>query len=244
MERDLTSLQTTLSREQVAEFYHDDFVEDQIRDFVALVGPMDEHGCVVLDVGGGMGYFARRLRVVGYPVRVLEMDPASVAACAQAGLEAALGDALDPPMAGDERVVSFNLVLHHLVGASERVTRGLQSRALAAWLGHAERLFVNEYIYESYVGHCSGRLIYQVTKSRLLSWVGRIVSKAVPSLRANTFGVGVRFRAHEEWRRLFAAAGYTVESSSVGQAEAVSLAQRFLLIKQIRRDSFVLKPSR
>jgi SAM-dependent methyltransferase len=243
MENDVTSLQTNLSREQVAAFYHDDFVEDQIRDFVALVGVVDGGG-VVLDVGGGMGFFARRLRAAGYRVRVLDTDRASVASCQQAGLEAALGDALDPPVSGDERVVSFNLVLHHLVGSSERVTRDLQASALGAWLGRAERVFVNEYIYESYVGHCSGRLIYQVTKSRLLSWVGRIVSKAVPSLRANTFGVGVRFRAHGEWRGLFAAAGYTVESSSIGRAEAVSLAQRLLMIRQIRRDSFVLKPGR
>ena len=63
--------------------------------------------------------------------------------------------------------------------------------------GHGIRaVFVNEYIYELYVGNVSGWLIFQVTKSRVLSWIGRVVSTVVPSLRAKTFGVSVRFRTH------------------------------------------------
>ena len=40
-------------------------------------------------------------------------------------------------------------------------------------------------------------------------------SIVVPSLKANTFGVGVRFRAHGEWLRVFESAGYDVKSSVV-----------------------------
>ena len=62
----------------------------------------------------------------------------------------------------------------------------------------------------------------------------------VPSLRANTFGVGVRFRAADEWSKLFRQAGYEVVASQRGSDERVSLGRRMLLIKSCRRDSFVL----
>lgn len=79
-------------------------------------------------------------------------------------------------------------------------------------------------------------------KSPLLSLIGSVISKLIPSLRANTFGVGVRFRNREEWIRVFDSAGYIVKSSSLGQSELVSFARKYLLIRQIRRDSFLLMP--
>lgn len=237
------NMQKTLSAAQVEAFYHDEFVTDQIRHFVQLVSNRGTQGRVV-DMGGGCGFFARRLSELTYhPVRVVDMDPASVQACRDAGLDAAVGDAIHPKISGDEEIVTFNLILHHLVADSERSTMALQSRALAVWLPYAKAVFVNEYIYESSIGNLSGWLIYQITKSRILSAVGQAVSKLVPSLKANTFGVGVRFRSHQEWRSLFEAAGYTVKASVIGADEPVSLARRFLLIKNIRRDSFLLLPT-
>jgi hypothetical protein len=198
---------------------------------------------VTVDIGGGCGFFARRLvQQAGGRVRVLDMDPTSVATCREAGVEAVQGDALAPVIAGDEQVASFNLVLHHLVGASEQLTRDLQTRALGVWRAQVSHVFVNEYIYESYVGRVSGWLIYQITSSRILSAIGRAVAKVVPSFRANTFGVGVRFRAHQEWRELFQAAGFDVQSSVQGAAERVAPPLRLLLIKHIRRDSYLLTP--
>lgn len=230
--------QQKLSDAQLEAFYHDGFVEDQVRHFSRLLGP----GGTVVDVGGGRGFFARRLaEAVGRKVRVLDSDPVAVAGCRENGVDGEIGDALAPRVAGDEEAVSFNLILHHLVGASERATRDLQSRALRAWKGKARDLFVNEYIYESFVGRASGRLIFWITKSRVLSWMGRAVAFFARSLRANTFGVGVRFRAHDEWRRLFEEAGFEVVAAELGAPEPVSLPRRLLLIKSIRRDSFHLR---
>lgn len=235
--------QAKLSAEQIAAFYHDEFVVDQVRDFHDMLGG-DRGGKRVVDIGGGCGFFAKRLAdTAGEQTRVIDMDPRSLEECRRLGVEGRIGDALAPVIDGDEGVVTFNLILHHLVGASERETRRLQIKALRAWHGNADRLFVNEYIYQSLVGNVSGRLIYAVTSSRILSYLAEKVSRFVPSLKANTFGVGVRFRSHEEWRSLFAEAGFHVIDTRIGWAERVSPPLRVLLIKAIRRDSFVLVPA-
>jgi hypothetical protein len=236
-------MQNTLSSKQLEAFYHDEFVEDQTRDFLSLVGVAGGGNKVVADIGGGCGFFAKRIcHLSGHKVRVIDMDAASVEACRGAGIEAVRGDALNPQIVGDENIVSFNLVLHHLVGASEQVTFELQRKALAVWRAHVSAVFVNEYIYESYVGNLSGWLIFQITKSRVLSWIGRMASIVMPSLKANTFGVGVRFRAHQEWVRVFASAGYDVKARKLGEQEYISLPRRLLLIRRICRDSFLLQP--
>lgn len=236
-------MQRTLSTKQVEAFHHDNFVEDQVRHFVEML-PAVAAGTQVLDLGGGCGFFARRLQQAAQcPVRVVDLDEASVRACKEVGIDAVLGNALDPALRGNEAVATFNLILHHLVADSEAETRALQVQALANLRGRVERLFVNEYIYESFVGHLSGRLIFQITKSRLLSSFGRLVATVVPAFRANTFGVGVRFRAHAEWRSLFEQAGYCVRDARIGSPEIVALPLRTLLIRTIRRDSFLLEPA-
>lgn len=235
-------MQKVLSAEQIEAFYHDEFVEDQARHFVSLFGQTSDYKKVT-DMGGGCGFFARRLKSqTDYAVRVIDTDIASVAACEKAGVDAALGDALHPQMAGTEDVVTFNLILHHLVSRSEKETVALQTKALAVWAAHTRAVFVNEYIYESYIGNLSGWLIFMITKSPILSWIGRIGAAVMPSLKANTFGVGVRFRSTQEWLRVFEAAGYVVKSKIVGSEEPVSLPRRLLAIKHIRRDSYRLEP--
>lgn len=173
-------------------------------------------------------------------MRVVDADPGSVATATKAGVDAMVGDALAWQHMGDESVACFNLILHHLVGQGEQATRDLQMKALDRWKGTGTRLFVNEYIYDSWVKEWSGSLIYRITSSRLLSTVAGFVSRFVPSLRANTFGVGVRFRAEQEWRRLFAAEGWRVVGYRRGREEEVSLPRRMLLIRSCRRDSFLL----
>jgi len=232
--------QAVLSAEQIQEFYHDAFVGDQVRDFRVLLG--DRSVGIVLDVGGGCGFFARSLsHEGGYQTRVMDMDPTSIENCRTIGVDGRIGDALAPNPVGDEEVVCFNLILHHLVGKTENETRELQIRALRAWRGKAARLFVNEYIYQSLVGQISGRLIYEITSSEFLSSIGRQIARVIPSFKANTFGVGVRFRSREQWMDLFSEAGFCVENSSVGSPEYVSPPLRGLMIKTIRRDSFLLK---
>lgn len=244
---DSTNDQRRLAKEQIELFHHDLFVETQLEHFVEICQPQIE-GCgkVVLDMGGGCGFFSAALtRRTGLRSRVIDADPESVAKAREIGVDARVGDALRPAPAGDEAVVCFNLILHHLVAASDARTKELQSAALAGWSNANAKLFVNEYIYESYIfKNASGRLIFEITSSRILSAMGRLVARFVPSLRANTFGVGVRFRAADEWARMFEQAGWKVIASKRGQEEKVSLPRRLLLIRSCRRDSFVLAPLR
>lgn len=240
----ITGVQQKLSAEQLAELYHDEFVEGQSRDFAELAGPVPGGG-VVVDIGGGVSFFAERLRAEpGCQVRVLEMDLESVAQCLARDIPAQLGDALAPSLVGDEQFVCFNLILQHLVTNDERTTRALQVKALRAWHGTNVEIFVNEHIYESFAERVSGRFIFEITVSRLLSAIGQRVAKIVPALRAKTFGVCVRFRSHDEWRDLFAEAGYEVHRSGIGADETAKLPLRLPLIRAIRRDSCILHPVR
>lgn len=239
-------MQNTLNADQVAAFYHSLFVTQQIEHFGALVGKqLENKNKTLLDVGGGQGFFAAAAKsAFGLRCRVIDTDPVSVRGAMEQGVEAHCEDALKPTIQGDEGVVCFNLILHHLVGDTERDTRALQTRAIHHWVGTDSFLFVNEYIYESYLPNFSGRLIYEVTRSKLLSTLGSFVARFVPSLKANTFGVGVRFRSNAEWKQLFREAGYEVVREKLGEPEQVSAARRLLLIRDIRRDSFLLMPSR
>jgi hypothetical protein len=237
-------MQKTLSEKQIEAFHHDDFVEDQIKHFTLLFASRPTL-INVLDVGGGCGHFASRLNAKNlYETKVIDMDPTSIDACRAGGVDASLGDALAPTVNGTEEIVCFNLILHHLVSGTDIGSLKLQNQALKVWHRSAKALFVNEYIYDSYVKYFSGWLIFQITRSKALSAVGRLVAKFIPSLNANTFGVGVRFRSHVEWCAIFEAAGFTIESFVSGHNEYVSLARRLLLIKNIRRVSYLLVPAK
>ena len=238
-----SSKQKTLTAAQLREFYHDDFLEDQIRDFQACLFPDGKpFEGVIVDVGGGGGYFAQALKEkLGYQVRVVDADSKSVNACLQRGIDATIGDCASMQFNKDDRIICFNLILHHLVADNEEMTIALQSRTLRNCHGNARKVFVNEYIYESYINNFSGLLIYKITSSAILSAIGKTISRIVPSFRANTFGTGVRFRSHEEWRRLFQNSGLSVSKTLTGMEEKVDLPLRLLLIKSIRRDSFLLE---
>lgn len=238
--------QRVLDGERIAEFYHENFVADQLRDFDRLVIANGGSGGVVADIGGGCGYFAQAVsREFGVPTRVLDSDPVSVREAQSRGVEAQVFDALEPRFAGDEGVVCFNLILHHLIGGSLAETRALQTRALTKWRARGVRIFVNEYIYESPGARgASAWLIGVVTSSKALSAIARLAGRAIPSLQANTLGVGVRFRDAADWRRLFAEAGYEVVGYHKGEEEPVSLPRRLLLIASMRRDSFLLAPGK
>lgn len=234
-------MQKILNAEQVAAFYHDGFVQQQVAHFKTIPSRNLPANRVVLDVGGGCGYFASAIsKELNVPVRVIDMDPVSVNAAKELGIDAVVGDALFPNKYGDEGIACYNLILHHLVSGSEKDTLVLQGKAISVWRGNGEKVFVNEYIYESWFGDVSGWLIYQITKSSVLSALGRLVSKLLPSLRANTFGVGVRFRSNGEWRKIFTEIGFKVVDEIKGEKEFISLPRRLLLIKEIRRDSFLL----
>lgn len=237
--------QQTLSPNQIETFYHDDFVESQVRDFIKLLKISATPSLVnIVDIGGGCGFFAKALQnLTGLKVRVLDTDLKSIESCKHKGIDAAQEDAISPTIKGDESVVCFNLILHHLVGKSEEETLDFQKRALLAWYSNGSAIFVNEYIYESYcVAGFSGWLIYQITSNSALSKLGNLIAKISPSLKANTFGVGVRFRSHQEWVSIFKSLEFNVVATVTGKQEGVTLSRRMLLIKNCRRDSFLLKP--
>lgn len=235
-------VQRILDQSRIQEFHHDLFVSTQIRHFNEICTPALRRDGVVVDIGGGCGYFASALEATtGLATRVIDSDPLSVAKAVELGVHAETGDALAPGIRGDESAVCFNLILHHLVGAGHAQTEALQRAALAPWKDRDAVVFVHEYIYESYlVNGFSGWAIYAITSSRLLSLLGAMVARVVPSLRANTFGVGVRFRPAQEWREMFEADGWRVVTVRRGHEERVSPARRLLLIKSCRRDSFLL----
>lgn len=239
-------MQRKLKPGQLEAFYHDEFVTSQIAHFDRLLkGRMDVDG-VTVDIGGGVGHFGLALQSLlpEAQIRVLDMDKVSVQKAKERGIHAVQGDALSPPISGNENVVCFNLILHHLIGKSEAATLDMQSRAMLAWRNQAKWLFVDEYIYDSYLLDLSGKLIYWITRSQLLSAIGRMAGKFLPSLNANTFGIGVRFRSDRDWRHIFENLGFDVVDYARGPEENVSLARRLLLIRSCRRDSYLLSPSK
>ena len=242
----MKNTQQTLSQDQIKAFYHDVFVDTQVGDFITLVVSSGKLPIgKVIDVGGGCGYFAKAIQDrLAINVKVLDSDAQSIRLCHSAGIEAIHGDALNPPIVGSNNVVCFNLILHHLVGKTDDETLNLQSHALSVWRSNASAVFVNEYIYESIIANdFSGWLIFRITSSPLLSIMGSLIAKFIPSLKANTFGVGVRFRSRAGWQRIFTSLGFEVVGTVKGKQEGVSLARRLLLIKNCRRDSFLLIPS-
>lgn len=234
-------MQRTLNSEQVSAFYHDQFVQQQVEHFRKIALPNLHKDKVVVDMGGGCGYFASAIKKeIDIPVRLIDMDPKSVESAKMLGLEAMVGNALQPIKKNDEGVICFNLILHHLVANSDSETLAIQMSAISVWRENKVKIFVNEYIYESWFANISGWLIYQITKSSLLSVIGNSISRAVPSLKANTFGVGVRFRSNSEWKDIFKECGFLIKEEQKGKKEFISVPRRLLLIKEIRRDSFLL----
>ena len=138
--------QKTVSQDQITAFYHDQFVENQVEDFIALSGfsvtPSLDN---IVDIGGGCGFFAKALQNrIHQKVSVLDSDSQSIDICKQEGIEASCGDALNPTVVGDENIVCFNLILHHLVGRSEHETYKMQGHALSVWHSSVHAIFVNE----------------------------------------------------------------------------------------------------
>ncbi|NIJ18480.1 glycosyltransferase involved in cell wall biosynthesis [Sphingomonas naasensis] len=231
--------QRILAGSQLAAFSHRAFVSEQVADFLAIC-PVS--GGVVVDLGGGCGHFGSALAGQRPDItpRVVDLDQDAIACCAAAGVEAEHADAITYRPRGDETAACFNLVLHHLVGADEAATRQLQLSALRNWAPTHTPVFVNEYAYDSWFGDTSARLIYAITSSPKLSSLCAFIGKFCPSLRANTLGVGVRFRSRKGWEELFREAGFRVQSVRKGYREEVSLLRRLLLIRSVRRVSFTL----
>ena len=241
-------MQRKLSAEQVEMFHHSEFVREQAADFQKMLKDREfNRQDVIVDIGGGVGHFATLIsNQQKCKVRILDVDEASIKkvfAKKNDNVDGLVADALSPPIFGDERGVTLNLILHHLVGDTEALTQDLQQKAVSPWKSTVDWIFINEYIYESFCGNISGKLIYWITANKFLSYLAAFVAKFIPSLKANTFGVGVRFRAHKEWLKLFNAWGFDVVSVTEGKPEFISPPRRILLLRKIQRNSYLLKPS-
>ena len=230
--------QRRLDAEQLRQFYSDDLTDTHVEHFRQFSAQFPLKG-VIVDVGGGVGHFAKR---VGPSARVIDMDPKSVETCIANGVEAMLGDALEPEAVGDEGIICFNLILHHLIGLNERETNALQKSALTAWRDKADFLFVNEYIYEGRFWHdFPGKIIFAITRNRILSIMASIAGKLHPHLRANTLGVGVRFRSDRSWRDLFAEIQCEVIAHASGRQDGEAIVRNIFFMKYSRRDSYLLR---
>ena len=90
-------MQRTLNVEQVAAFYHDKFVQQQINHFKKIALSSVERGKVIVDIGGGCGYFANAIKKeLDILTRVIDMDPVSIESALKLGVEAMVGNALRP----------------------------------------------------------------------------------------------------------------------------------------------------
>ena len=237
-------MQKKLKEKQIESFYKYWGDETQCNHFLYLL-PKSTLGTdnVIVDIGGGVGFFADSVRkLIDAEIRVLDADPIAIKTCLDKGINAYLDNALKPTYHGDEDVVCFNLILHHLIGDDECSTLNLQIQAIKVWSDHCKFIFVNEYSYDSYIKNLSGRLIYLITSNKLLSIIASFISRFVPSLRANTFGVGVRFRGGDEWVKLFEQSGFRVISKVKGEQKDIPFPRRLLFVKNFSQDSWLLEP--
>ena len=126
--------QNQLSSSQLSSFYHDLFVDKQVQHFGTIAVPSADRAKTVVDIGGGCGYFSKAIEDAYHVAsRVIDADPVSVEAARSLGVAAEVGDALRPAIRADDGIACFNLILHHLVGGSERDTLSMQVRAITAW---------------------------------------------------------------------------------------------------------------
>lgn len=167
----------------------------------------------ILDVGGGNGKFADR---------VLMTFPKATATVVDLS-EMLLGKNLPNPrkttliasateldkLTGKYDIVSFNWVLHHLIGKSYAQSLENIRDALKA----AQGLLTPRGHISIYDNLCDGvifdrapsRIIYELTSSKLLA-------KIVKAGGANTAGVGVCFQSYKAWKDHFRRTGLKLTS--------------------------------
>ena len=182
-----------------------------------------------IDLGGGNGVFADRV-MDAYPMATGVVGDNAAMLLAKhherQGKTSVQVDALNLPAAqlGRADVVFLNWILHHLVvtGDYARTRRNiLRTLNDVRWLLQpGGRVSVYEDMYDGAVVHnAPSHLIFAATSSRRLAGMTR-------RFGANTAGVGVCFQSERSWRRLFAEAGYEVESFTPDAYRPMSAAKR------------------
>ena len=185
-----------------------------------------------LDIGGGAGHFATRVRTV-YPewsVCVSDISDLLLNVSNSKGLNVVKYSVLDDvpdDFVGAFDVVSANLVLHHLIGSEDVQTSINVARAIANIHKMVASNGLVSVFEDNYLGSLfhdlPGRLIYELTKRQEIAWLTRRLGAA------NTAGVGVRFRSARAWRELFEFSGFTVRSLAFGTDNGVGRVKKLLL---------------
>jgi SAM-dependent methyltransferase len=238
------SSQRILSEAQLSEFYIETFVSDQLDHYGKLIGRSDREQKVI-DIGGGAGYLAAALHEnFAVASTVWDIDPRAIRLARLRGVAAEHKDILLGTDFQSADVVLFNLVLHHLVMSSNRDTLDAQRRALTNSLECSDTVLVHEYVYQSFVWEgLSAYIIWVLTSSRILARALSFIGRLIPSLNANTVGIGVRFHSKKGWCNQFEQAGFELVRAIDCEDELVSPARRLLFIKRLHRTTFLLRRS-
>jgi hypothetical protein len=239
----------TLDDSQLEDFdiaYVDDVKWEVIRRCIDRDFPQGDFH--LLDLGGGNGRFAD-LVLSNYPgARATVLDNARTLLARNSEhprktLLYASAAELDEVDVEPPDLITINWVLHHLVSDSHaRSVRNMMDTlgACVRALTGRGRISVFEDLYDGILlDGLPSRLIFLLTSSRALSGlVGR--------MGANTAGVGVCFRSHRQWKRLFMNAGLELlEATRVPGPRAVPLRERIALhVGDRARGHYWLQPPR
>lgn len=242
--------QRVLPKSAIDEFDTPEGVAEQIQHFKNLLGIDPSVVFSILDVGGGTGFFVSALKSEfrNVDATILDLDQASVTKSVRKGLNSIHGSIVAPPrdlMSRRFDVISFNLVLHHIIAETDSSTVALQQQALRqarVLLKDGGRIFVHEICFEGrFFADLSGLLIYRITSSHHLEKVLRFTGTIFSALKANTVGVGVRFRPLIGWEEIARSVGLEALNTCEGGPEGHSLLRKaLLLIKEVRRRSLLL----
>lgn len=188
-----------------------------------------------VDVGGGNGLFADRV-LANYPQSqgtVLDSSELLLSKNTKNTRKKIIrADALDLVNFGNYDIIFCNWVLHHLVktGSYTQTTKNLEiffdsSRKVLSSRG---RLSIFEIDYNGFIDDLPGKSIFHLTSSK---FIAPLTSK----LGANTAGVGVCFRSHNEWVRKIEKSGYKILSYTQDSEDTpLSLMKKYLLfIKKV-----------
>ena len=246
--------QRILRRDALDVFHGEGQFALQIEHFKECYNYDRDSNFTLLDVGGGVGYFVLALQQEFPNMRatILDLDESAISKAKSNGLDAVVGSVLKPPPSIHLQkfdIVCFNEVLHHIIAASDRNTCKLQQLALLRAKGLASQagsIFINELCYEGKVfSDSSSAIIFHLLTNPLLSKIVASISAFVPSLKANTVGVGIRFRPYGGWVRLIESAGFQLSKKCEGAVEKPSFAKRLLLnIRHAQRVSVKVQVSR
>ena len=209
-----------------------------------VLSPTDD--ATVLDVGGGNGRFLDAV-LTNFPncVGVLVdnsdyMLSKNISHVRKRLVHASALDVDGSIAAGSCNVITFNVILHHLVGRTYQSAMDSVVKALtnaARLLAPGGRIVVYEQVYDGLVpGVEPGAIIFAVTRIRIPAFV-----RVARRFGANTAGVGVYFRSRNSWMRVFRAAGLQlVEQRPVYQDSPPAFRKACFLIRQVGTHIFVL----